>query len=208
MFTGLVAGVGRVVSCASTPDGSRIEVESSLAGELSLGDSVAVNGACLSATSVEGSRFAADVVAETLRRTTLGDLAVGSRVNLELPLRASDRLGGHVVLGHVDGTATVSELREAGEVVFEIEPGLARYVVEKGSIALDGVSLTVAKIDGSAVTIALIPETRRSTTLGFVTIGSRVNVEVDILAKHVEKLVAGSGSRPAAGAPEPGGATR
>jgi riboflavin synthase len=161
-----------------------------LAGELSVGDSISVNGACLTATEVDGSRFVADVVAETLRRTTLGDLSVGDRVNLELPLRASDRLGGHVVLGHVDGVATVSELRDDDSVVFEIDPSLGRYVVEKGSIALDGVSLTVATIDGDSLTVALIPETRRSTTLGSVTIGSRVNVEVDILAKHLEKLVA------------------
>jgi riboflavin synthase len=129
-------------------------------------------------------------VAETLRRTTLGDLAVGDRVNLELPLRASDRLGGHVVLGHVDGVARVLELRDDDSVVFEIDRSLARYVVEKGSIALDGVSLTVAAIDGNSLSVALIPQTRQSTTLGSVTIGSSVNVEVDILAKHLEKLVA------------------
>jgi riboflavin synthase len=190
MFTGLVASVGSVASVEAGVGGSRLQITTDVAKDLAVGDSVAVNGTCLSATSVDDSIFWADVVRETLRRTTLGDLVVGSSVNLELPLRASDRLGGHVVLGHVDGVASVTELRDDGEVVFELAPGLARYVVEKGSIALDGVSLTVAAIDGDAVTVALIPETRRSTTLGFVTIGSRVNVEVDILAKHVEKLVA------------------
>jgi riboflavin synthase len=190
MFTGLVAAVGSVTSCETSDGGSRLQIRSDVAGDLAVGDSVAVNGTCLSATAVDDSSFWADVVGETLRRTTLGDLERGSSVNLELPLRASDRLGGHVVLGHVDGVASVTELRDDGEVVFELAPGLARYVVEKGSIALDGVSLTVAAIDGDAVTVALIPETRRSTTLGSVTIGSRVNVEVDILAKHVEKLVA------------------
>jgi riboflavin synthase len=191
LFTGLVAYLGTVVGVETGLGGSLLSVVADgLAGELSVGDSISVNGACLTATEVSDSRFVADVVAETLRRTTLGELSVGDRVNLELPLRASDRLGGHVVLGHVDGVATVSELRDDDSVVFEIDPSLGRYVVEKGSIALDGVSLTVATIDGGALTVALIPETRRSTTLGSVTIGSRVNVEVDILAKHLEKLVA------------------
>jgi riboflavin synthase len=191
VFTGLVAYFGTVVGVEAGSGGSLLSVVADgLAGELSVGDSISVNGACLTATHVSDSRFVADVVAETLARTTLGDLAVGDRVNLELPLRASDRLGGHVVLGHVDGVASVSALRDDDSVVFEIDRSLARYVVEKGSIALDGVSLTVAAITGDSVTVALIPETRRSTTLGSVTIGSRVNVEVDILAKHIEKLVA------------------
>jgi riboflavin synthase len=190
MFTGLVGGIGTVVEFEAATDGARISIASDLARELSVGESVAVNGVCLSATAVDGAQFVADVVAETLRRTTLGTLAAGSTVNLELPLRASDRLGGHVVLGHVDGVAEVRELSEDGEVVFELAEGLARYVVEKGSIALDGVSLTVAAVDGRAVTVALIPETRRVTTLGQLEPGGRVNVEVDILAKHVEKLVA------------------
>ncbi|HEX2702922.1 MAG TPA: riboflavin synthase [Solirubrobacteraceae bacterium] len=191
MFTGLVAYLGTVVAVETGAGGSQLAVVADgLAGELSVGDSISVSGACLTATTVSDSRFVADVVAETLARTTLGELEVGSRVNLELPLRASDRLGGHVVLGHVDGVATVSQLRDDDSVVFEIEPSLARYVVEKGSIALDGVSLTVAAVDECSIVVALIPETRRSTTLGFVKIGSRVNVEVDILAKHVEKLVA------------------
>ncbi len=191
MFTGLVAYLGTVVGVETRAGGSRLTIASDrLTDDLSVGDSISVSGACLTAVSVDESRFVADVVAETLRRTTLGELAVGSRVNLELPLRASDRLGGHVVLGHVDGVATVLELRADDSVVFEIDRSLARYVVEKGSIALDGVSLTVASVDETSISIALIPETRRSTTLGFVKIGSRVNVEVDILAKHVEKLVA------------------
>jgi riboflavin synthase len=191
VFTGLVAYLGTVVGVDSGAGGSRLRVEGDgLAGEVSVGDSISVSGACLTAVSVSGSSFVADVVAETLRRTTLGDLSVGDRVNLELPLRASDRLGGHIVLGHVDGVAAVLELREDGSVVFELDPALLRYVVEKGSIALDGVSLTVAGVDESTLTVALIPETRRSTTLGFLSVGKRVNVEVDILAKHVEKLVA------------------
>jgi len=191
MFTGLVGAIGSVVECERLLGGSRLTIDcGAIAGGLNLGDSVAVSGVCLTATSADGARFSADVVEETLRRSTLGELAVASKVNLELPLRASDRLGGHFVLGHVDGGATVREVADSGEIVFELDAGLCRYVVEKGSIALDGVSLTVAAIDGDELTIALIPATRAATTLGSVKIESRVNVEVDILAKHLEKLVA------------------
>ena len=190
MFTGLVEAVGNVVALAHDADGAAvIEVASPLAGELSPGDSVAVSGACLTAREIEGDRFRADIISETLRRTTLGDLAVGSRVNLELPLRASDRLGGHIVLGHVDGVGEVRARHESGEIEVEIDGGLSRYVVEKGSIALDGVSLTVAGLDGDTLTVALIPATREATTLGEAAVGRRLNVEVDILAKHVERLV-------------------
>ncbi len=180
-----------MVAVAPVLGGSQLEVAAeSLVPEIAVGDSVSVSGACLTAVSVDGSRFGADVVEETLRRTTLGGLVVGSRVNLELPLRATERIGGHFVLGHVDGTAEVREVRESGEVVFGLDGGLVRYVVEKGSIALDGASLTVAAIEGPLVTIALIPQTRRATTLGSLQPGDRVNVEVDILAKQLEKLVA------------------
>jgi riboflavin synthase len=190
MFTGLVAAIGSVTTLDRDSAGARIEFDSALATELEVGDSVAVNGVCLSATAVRGSSFSADIVAETLARTTLGELAVGSSVNLELPLRASDRLGGHVVLGHVDGVGEVRALRDDGGLEVAIGPELARYVVEKGSIALDGVSLTVAAIEDRLLTVALIPQTLRTTTLGALAPGGRVNVEVDVLAKHVEKLVA------------------
>jgi riboflavin synthase len=193
MFTGLVEDVGEVVALAREGDGAVIEIASTVVGELSCGDSVSVSGACLTAIEVHDGRFRADVVAETLRRTTLGDLEIGSRVNLELALRADARLGGHVVLGHVDGVGEVLAVSDAGEIVIELEEKLARYVVEKGSIALDGVSLTVAELDGSAVTVALIPQTRAATTLGAAAPGRRVNVEVDILAKHLERLVALAG---------------
>ena len=163
-----------------------------MASELETGDSIAINGACLTAREISGSRFRADVVWETLRRTTLGELAAGSPVNLELALRASDRLGGHFVLGHVDGVAEVRAVHESGEIEVQLDEELARYVVEKGSIALDGVSLTVAAIDGSTVTIALIPQTREATTFGALVPGSRLNVEVDILAKHLERLAVAS----------------
>jgi riboflavin synthase len=190
MFTGLVAAIGSVTTLDRDSARARIEFDSALATELEVGDSVAVNGVCLSATAVHGSSFSADIVAETLARTTLGELAVGSSVNLELPLRASDRLGGHVVLGHVDGVGEVRALRDDGELEVAIGPELARYVVEKGSIALDGVSLTVAAIEDRVLTVALIPQTLQTTTLGALAPGARVNVEVDVLAKHVEKLVA------------------
>jgi len=179
MFTGLVEAVGEVVAVARDEHGAVIEIATPIADELSEGDSVSVSGACLTARQIEHGRFRADIVEETLRRTTLGELSGGSRVNLELALRLSDRLGGHVVLGHVDGVGEVSASRESGEIEVEIDEQLSRYVVEKGSIALDGVSLTVA----------LIPSTREGTTLGEVAVGRRLNVEVDILAKHLERLV-------------------
>jgi riboflavin synthase len=190
MFTGLVASVGEVVGIEQEGDGALLEIAAPIVAELRPGDSVSVNGACLTAREIDGERFRADVVEETLRRTTLGDLVGGSRVNLELALRASDRLGGHVVLGHVDGVGEVSAQHVSGEIEVVIDEELARYVVEKGSIALDGVSLTVAAIEGATLTIALIPQTRESTTLGEATVGRRLNVEVDILAKHLERLVA------------------
>jgi riboflavin synthase len=192
MFTGLVVGVGDVVALTrdERSQAATLEIATPLAAELSPGDSVSVSGACLTAIDVAEGRFSADVVEETLRRTTLGELGVGSRVNLELPLRMSDRLGGHVVLGHVDGVGEVLAQRDSGEIEIEIDEELSRYVVEKGSIALDGVSLTVAALDGARLTVALIPATREATTLGEASPGRRLNVEVDILAKHLERLVA------------------
>ena len=190
MFTGLVEAVGEVVGVERDEAGAVLEISCSIADELEPGDSISVSGACLTAREIDGTRFRADVVAETLRRTTLGELAGGSRVNLELPLRLSDRLGGHVVLGHVDGVGEVSARRDSGEIEVMINEQLSRYVVEKGSIALDGVSLTVAAVGASSFTVALIPQTRQSTTLGEAAVGRRLNVEVDILAKHLERLVA------------------
>jgi riboflavin synthase len=192
MFTGLVADLGRVTAVDATPDGVRLNVKTSLAGELSEGDSVAVNGVCLTATAIADGVFAADVMHESLRRSSLAEIAEGSEVNLELPLRASDRLGGHVVQGHVDGVAVVRETREDGfarVVTFDAPAELLRYVVEKGSIAVDGVSLTVSAIDDTSFSVSLIPETLERTTLGTAEPGRPVNLEVDVLAKYVEKLV-------------------
>jgi riboflavin synthase len=192
MFTGLVETTARVRRVDPDADGARLEVETPLAAELAQGDSIAVNGVCLTAVEPDGERFRADVMAETLRRSSLGPLAAGDSVNVELPLRAGDRLGGHVVQGHVDGTGTVAEAREEGFarlVRIDAEPALLRYVVEKGSIAVDGVSLTVAAVDERSFTVSLIPETLERTTLGQATPGRVVNLEVDVLAKYVEKLV-------------------
>lgn len=191
MFTGLVADLGTVVAVDATADGARVSVSSSLVPELSLGDSVAVNGVCLTATSVSDGAFSADVMHESLRRSSLGALAAGSRVNLELPLRAADRLGGHFVQGHVDGVGAVESVVDDGfarVVTVAAPPDLLRYVVSKGSIAVDGVSLTVTEVDASTFSVSLIPETLERTTLGAAEPGRPVNLEVDVLAKYVEKL--------------------
>jgi riboflavin synthase len=192
MFTGLVETTARVRRVQPDGDGARLEVETPLAAELRQGDSIAVNGVCLTAVEPDAERFRADVMAETLRRSSLGPLVEGDAVNVELPLRAGDRLGGHVVQGHVDGTGTVAEARDEGFarlVRIDADPGLLRYVVEKGSIAVDGVSLTVAEVDEAGFTVSLIPETLERTTLGLAAPGRVVNLEVDVLAKYVEKLV-------------------
>jgi riboflavin synthase len=191
MFTGLVADTGTIRALERDGDGVRLTVETTLAGELAQGDSVAVNGVCLTARDPGAGAFSADVMAETLRRSSLGPLAEGDTVNLELPLRAGDRLGGHVVQGHVDGTGTIDSIAEDGfsrRVRVAAAPDLLRYVVEKGSIAVDGVSLTVAEVDDDGFVVALIPETLERTTLGDVQPGRVVNLEVDVLAKYVEKL--------------------
>ena len=193
MFTGLVEATGTVRAVEPDGDGARIEVATALAGRLSAGDSIAVNGVCLTAVDAADGGFRADVMAETLRRSSLGPLAPGDPVNLELPLRAGAPMGGHVVQGHVDGTGTVAGVREEGFarlVRIECDPELLRYVVEKGPIAVDGVSLTVAAVDESAFEVSLIPETLERTTLGDASAGRVVNLEVDVLAKYVEKLVA------------------
>jgi riboflavin synthase len=197
MFTGLVQDLGSVRAVENEPAGSRLEVETALASELSEGDSVAVNGVCLTAVSVADGAFRADVMAETLRRSSLGPLAAGDPVNLELPLRPEDRLGGHFVQGHVDGTGTVEDVTVEGfanVVRIACGPEILRYVVEKGSIAVDGVSLTVADTDDEGFTVSLIPETIERTTLGGAAPGRIVNLEVDVLAKYVEKLTQGARS--------------
>jgi riboflavin synthase len=193
MFTGLIADLGSVSALELTGAGARLRIETRLAGQLQEGDSIAVDGVCLTATDVRDGSFEAEAMSETLRRSSLGELRPDARVNLELPLRAEDRLGGHVVQGHVDGTGTVAEIRDEGIArVLEVEtdPRLARYLVENGSVALNGVSLTVSALGEHGFAVSLIGETLRRTNLGALGPGSRVNVEVDVLAKHVERLMA------------------
>jgi riboflavin synthase len=192
MFTGLVEDLGTVVAVDRTAGGASLTVESPLARELGEGDSIAVNGVCLTATGICGDRFGADVMHETLRRSSLADVDAGSQVNLELALRADARLGGHIMQGHVDGVGVVGDVREDGFariVTVETDPALLRYVVEKGSIAIDGVSLTVSRVDDASFDVSLIPETLERTNLGATNAGRTVNLEVDIVAKYVEKLV-------------------
>jgi riboflavin synthase len=224
MFTGIIEGTGTVAALAAAADGNgaRLEVEAPwLAGQLQLGESVAVNGCCLTVAEPTVAGFAADLVAETLRRTALGGLAAGAMVNLERPLALGGRLGGHLVQGHVDGVARV--LGESGEALsappvpeagaragyelrIELSPQLERYVVEKGSIAVDGVSLTVAGVGPGWFAVALVPHTLEVTTLGGRRPGDPVQLEVDVVAKYVERLVApftdGAGAPMRAGAYE------
>src|SRR5215212_7429111 len=210
MFTGIVEGTGTVAALAAAADGSgaRLEVDAPwLAGQLAVGESVAVNGCCLTVAEPTPAGFAADLVAETLRRTALGGLAAGTRVNLERPVPLGGRLGGHLVQGHVDGVARVLERTPVGEgeeVRIELPADLARYVVEKGSIAVDGVSLTVAATGPGWFAVALVPHTLEVTTLGDRRPGDPVQLEVDMVAKYIERLVAPFTDR--AGAPMRAGA--
>ncbi len=192
MFTGLVEDLGTIVSVDRSGDGAVLTVESRLGPQIGEGDSVAVNGVCLTATGICGERFGFDVMLESLRRSSLGDLDAGSRVNLELALRADARLGGHIMQGHVDGVGVVSGIAEDGFariVTVDAAPEVLKYVVEKGSIAVDGVSLTVSRVDDASFDVSLIPETLERTNLGGTSAGRTVNLEVDVVAKYVEKLV-------------------
>ena len=204
MFTGIVEELGRVVRLETVEDSARLTVEApTVTQDVNLGDSVSVNGCCLTVTAVHGSTFTADLMAETLTRTTLGSQAPGDPVNLERALRASDRLGGHIVQGHVDATAEVLD-HHRGEhwdlLRIGLPQAIARYVAVKGSVALDGVSLTVVDVvdasadapvpgAGASLSVGLIPETLRRTTLGTRRPGERVNLEVDVLAKYAERLL-------------------
>ena len=189
MFTGLVQDLGEIVAADASGDGVRLTIATDL--ELAEGDSIAVNGVCLTATAIADGHFAADVMNETLRRSSLAEVATGARVNLELPLRAADRLGGHFVQGHVDGVGGIWDIRDDGfarVVTVGVPAELMRYVVEKGSIAIDGVSLTVSALGHDWLQVSLIPETLERTILGGATVGQPVNLEVDVLAKYIERL--------------------
>jgi riboflavin synthase len=197
MFTGIVEELGEVVAVDRLPDAARLTVRGPLiTAEASRGDSIAVNGVCLTVTDSSDKTFTADVMAETLRRTGLGGLSPGSPVNLERPVELGGRLGGHLVQGHADGTGEILS-RSPGEhwdvVRIATPPGLARYIVAKGSITVDGVSLTVSDLGTGAAPwfeVSLIPTTLEMTTLGRLRPGSRVNLEVDVIAKYVESLLA------------------
>ena len=192
MFTGLVQDKARVAAVERNGGGVRLTVETQVE-PIARGDSVSINGVCLTAVETGGGRFTADVMEETLRRSSLASLGEGDSVNVEPALQANARLGGHIVQGHVDGLGEVADVREDGFariVRIAAQPELLRYVVEKGSIAVDGVSLTVSAIGDDWFEVSLIPETLERTTLGEATAGRAVNLEVDVVAKYVEKLVA------------------
>jgi riboflavin synthase len=193
VFTGLVQDVGTVVSVERTADGAQLRISTQLASQVALGDSIAVNGCCLTAVAADSTSFETEAMNQTLDLTALSDVAEGSRVNLELAMKASDRLGGHIVQGHVDGVGTVVSASDDGfarRIRVELSQELLKYVVPQGSIALNGVSLTVADLGDSWAEVSLIPETLERTNLGEAQPGSKLNVECDIVAKYVERLVA------------------
>lgn len=202
MFSGLVAAVGEIRAIARSGSGAKLSVAATLPGEsLATGESIAVEGACLTVSRVLPDGFEADVSPETLARTTLGNLRTGGRVNLERALRPSDRLGGHLVMGHVDTTTTVVAVRPEGpfrRLRFALPSNLAAEVAEKGSVAVDGVSLTVAALGEGWFDVAVIPATLTTTTLAALKTGERVNLETDVLAKYVRRAL--GGSRPDLGA--------
>lgn len=193
MFTGIVEEVGRIARIVHGAAGARLWVEARAVLEgTKTGDSIATNGVCLTVTALEGHGFAADVMAETLRRSALGQLAPGAPVNLERALAANGRFGGHIVSGHIDGTGTVARLRREDNAVWltvNAAPALLRYIVEKGSIAIDGVSLTVAAVDAQCFQVSIIPHTGAETTLLAKQPGDSVNLECDVIGKYVEKLL-------------------
>ena len=194
MFTGLVQDVGAVLKIEKGQDSSRVQIQTQLASELNVGDSISVNGVCLTAVTVAGDSFTADVMIQTLKLSNLGHLQEGNKVNAELAARLDTRLGGHIVQGHVDGVGHVVS-NEPGEkwheFVISVPENLKKYIVNQGSICVDGVSLTVGQINDETnqMTLWLIPETLAKTTLGEKLAGDQVNLEVDVLAKYVERLV-------------------
>jgi riboflavin synthase len=193
VFTGLIQDIGKVKAVESGADGARLRITTSLGPEIGLGDSVAVNGVCLTATKADETGFETEAMNQTLEVTALGGIETGSRVNLELAMKASDRLGGHIVQGHADGVGRVVSVEEDGfarRVRVALAPGLIRYAVDKGSITLNGVSLTIAALAADWVEVSLIPETLERTALGELRPEDNLNVECDIVAKYVERLVA------------------
>jgi riboflavin synthase len=193
MFTGLIEDVGTVAELEAGEDGARLRIATRLAGELAPGDSVAINGVCLTAVDADRAGFVTEAMNQTLRLTSLGPLQPGDRVNLELAIRAGDRLGGHFVQGHVDGTAEVTEAEDDGfarRLRVRLDSGLSGLVVERGSIALDGVSVTVSGLGGDWLEVSLVPETLHRTNLGEAAPGRKLNVECDLVGKYVQRLMA------------------
>ncbi len=194
MFTGIVEELGQVAKLETLADAVRISITGPLVvSDAKIGDSISVNGVCLTVTEKTADSFSADVMQETLNRSTLGQLVAGSKVNLERPVTLATRLGGHLVQGHVDGMGKIISREKSDNwdvVTIEPNPELLKYIVEKGSITVDGTSLTVASVNDKVFTVSLIPETLAKTTLGLVNPGDRVNLEVDVMAKYVEKLMA------------------
>ena len=191
MFTGLVETFGTITAVKNTGNGIRLSVKPLSEFEVRLGDSVSVNGVCLTVTKHNGD-ISFDVSPETLRSTNLEKLKINDKINLERALRLSDRLGGHLVTGHVDGTGTIREKKRAGEYTFytfEAPADILRYIVKKGSVAIDGISLTVTDVDHRTFSVAIIPHTAAATNIGDKSIGDRVNLEADIIGKYVEKLL-------------------
>jgi riboflavin synthase len=193
MFTGIVEELGRVAAWEPKATGARLVVEcGAILQDATVGASIAVNGCCLTAVELGAGHFAADLAPETLKRTNLGRIQAGSLVNLERPLRASGRLDGHFVLGHVDATAEIISLEALGDdnwwLRIGVPDGLERYIVSKGSLAVDGISLTVAEVQDNVISFTVIPHTFAHTSLGSYVSGAEVNIEIDILAKHLEKL--------------------
>ena len=198
MFTGIIEEKGRVKSIKHGAKSAVLEIEATkIMDDVKLGDSIAVNGVCLTVTSLTGSGFTADVMAETIRRSSLGKLISGSYVNLERAMPANGRFGGHIVSGHIDGTGTVMDIKREDNAVWytiQVDKKLLKYIVEKGSIAIDGISLTVADVSDSYFKVSIIPHTLSETVLAERTMGSIVNIENDIIGKYVEKMTTKSSS--------------
>jgi riboflavin synthase len=192
VFTGLIQDLGRVEAVDAGSDGATLRIATQLGSEVAEGDSVAVDGVCLTATEASAEGFAAEAMNQTLNLTSLGDIAPGEQVNLELPVKASDRLGGHILQGHVDGVGEVVAVEEDGFALrlrVRLSDNLLRYAVERGSIGLAGVSLTISALGDDWLEVSLIPETLERTTLGEMSVGAHLNVECDVVAKYVERLV-------------------
>jgi riboflavin synthase len=203
MFTGIIEGLGALTAVKPSGQGARLSVTAEVSLEnTGIGDSIAVNGACLTAVSISGNRFEVDVSPETLQHTTLGNARVGDRVNLERALRLGDRLDGHLVSGHIDGTGVIRQRQPLGNAVIitiSVPKELARYMIHKGSVAVDGVSLTINALGPESFDVSIIPHTAGLTTVGFKQPGSRVNIETDMIGKYIERFITTPGETASAG---------